>query len=57
LGGDRFKAFSVGRHPTGKVNPNALATLKRHVISKEGFYSQSWEEFDAKGIDIAITVL
>lgn len=56
LGGGRFKAFSAGSHPTGKVNPNALATLKRHGVSTEGFSSQSWDEFDDKGIDIAITV-
>ena len=56
LGADRFKAFSAGSHPTGKVNPNALATLKRHGISTGGFSSQSWDEFDGKGIDIAITV-
>ncbi|MGZ4955471.1 MAG: arsenate reductase ArsC [Methylobacter sp.] len=56
LGGDRFQAFSAGSHPTGKVNANALATLKRHGIPTEGFSSQSWDEFDDKGIDIAITV-
>ncbi|MDI1279168.1 arsenate reductase ArsC [Methylobacter sp.] len=56
LGGDRFQAFSAGSHPTGKVNANALATLARHGISTEGFSSQSWDEFDGKDIDIAITV-
>jgi arsenate reductase len=56
LGGDRFQAFSAGSHPTGKVNANALATLARHGIPTEGFSSQSWDEFDGKGIDIAITV-
>ncbi|MGZ5011088.1 MAG: arsenate reductase ArsC [Methylobacter sp.] len=56
LGGDRFQAFSAGSHPTGKVNSNALATLARHGISTEGFSSQSWDEFEGKGIDIAITV-
>jgi arsenate reductase len=56
LGGDRFQAFSAGSHPTGKVNANALATLARHGIPTEGFSSQSWDEFDDKGIDIAITV-
>jgi len=56
LGGDRFKAFSAGSHPTGKVNLNALATLVRHGIPTEGYSSQSWDEFDDKGIDIAITV-
>ena len=56
LGGNRFQAFSAGSHPTGKVNSNALATLARHGLSTEGFSSQSWDEFDDKGIDIAITV-
>ena len=56
LGSDRFQAFSAGSHPTGKVNLNALATLTRHGISTEGFSSQSWDEFNDKGIDIAITV-
>ncbi|MGZ4969727.1 MAG: arsenate reductase ArsC [Methylobacter sp.] len=56
LGGGRFLAFSAGSHPTGKVNENALATLARHGISTEGFSSQSWDEFDEKSIDIAITV-
>jgi arsenate reductase len=56
LGDGRFQAFSAGSHPTGKVNPNALATLARHDIQTEGFTSQSWDEFDDKGIDIAITV-
>ncbi|MFZ2404658.1 MAG: arsenate reductase ArsC [Methylobacter sp.] len=56
LGGGRFQAFSAGSHPTGKVNANALATLARHGIPTEGFSSQSWDEFDDQGIDIAITV-
>lgn len=56
LAGDRFKAFSAGSHPTGKVNPNALATLRRHGIPAEGFSSQSWDEFEGQGVDIAITV-
>ncbi len=56
LAGDRFHAFSAGSHPTGKVNPNALATLVRNGIPTNGFTSQSWDEFDGAGIDIAITV-
>jgi arsenate reductase (thioredoxin) len=56
LAGNRFRAFSAGSHPTGKVNPNALATLKRNGISTAGFSSQSWDEFADKHIDMAITV-
>lgn len=56
LGDGRFKAFSAGSHPTGKVNPNALATLRRNGLASEGFTSQSWDEFAGQNIDIAITV-
>jgi len=56
LAGDRLHAFSAGSHPTGKVNTNALATLKRNGIETEGFTSQSWDEFADQNIDIAITV-
>lgn len=56
LAGGRFHAFSAGSRPTGKVNPNALATLARNGIPTEGFSSQSWDEFAGEGIDIAITV-
>lgn len=56
LGKGRVKAFSAGSHPTGKVNPNALATLQAHGISTEGFSSQSWDEFEDQDIDIVISV-
>jgi arsenate reductase len=56
LGKGRIQAYSAGSHPTGKVNPNALATLKRHEIPTGEFSSQSWDEFSIKEIDIAITV-
>jgi arsenate reductase (thioredoxin) len=56
LAGNRFRGLSAGSHPTGKVNPNALATLARNGLQTEGFTSQSWDEYDGEGIDIAITV-
>ena len=56
LAGRRFLAYSAGSHPTGRVNANALATLERNGISTEGLRSKSWDEFDGKDIDIAITV-
>ncbi len=56
LAGGRLRAFSAGSRPTGQVNANALATLKRNGIATEGFTSQSWDEFANEGIDIAITV-
>jgi arsenate reductase len=56
LGAGRFRAFSAGSRPVGKVNDNALATLARNGLPTEGFSSQSWDEFADQGIDIAITV-
>ncbi|WP_045227246.1 arsenate reductase ArsC [Methyloterricola oryzae] len=56
LGQGRFKAFSAGSHPVGKVNPHALATLARHGLPTEGYRSQSWDEFADANIDILITV-
>jgi arsenate reductase len=56
LGGDRFRAFSAGSRPVGKINENALATLARHGLPTEGYRSQSWDEFENARIDILISV-
>lgn len=56
LGKGRFRAYSAGSRPVGKVNENALATLARHGLPTEGYSSQSWEEFEETPIDILITV-
>ena len=56
LGAGRFKAFSAGSHPVGKINENALATLARHGLPTEGYRSQSWDEFENANIDILISV-
>ncbi len=56
LGKGRFRAYSAGSRPTGKVNTNALATLERNGLPTEGYQSQSWDEFADTPIDIAITV-
>ncbi len=55
-GQDRLQAFSAGSHPIGKINAGALATLKRNGLPTDGYRSQSWDEFEAHQIDIAITV-
>ena len=52
----RFKAFSAGSHPLGRINPDALATLARHGLPTEGYVSQSWDEFEDADIDIMISV-
>ncbi len=52
----RFKAFSAGSHPIGRINTGALATLARHGLPTEGYVSQSWDEFEDADIDIMISV-
>lgn len=59
FGGGKFVAFSAGSHPTGKVNPFAIETLKLHSVSIREPRSKSWDEFagaDSKPIDIVVTV-
>ena len=58
-GRERFRAYSAGSHPTGKVNPYALELLERNSISTQGLRSKAWDEFarpDAPQMDIIITV-
>ena len=59
LGKGRFRAYSAGSHPTGKVNPLALETLASAELPAKGFRSKNWDEFAAAGapaMDFIITV-
>jgi len=58
-GKGRFKAFSAGSHPGGKVNPFALELLGKHRIDTAGLRSKSWDEFARPGapeLDFVFTV-
>jgi protein-tyrosine-phosphatase len=59
LGRGRFRAYSGGSFPTGKVNPHALDLLRRMGIATEGLRSKSWDEFAVAGapaLDFVFTV-
>ncbi len=59
LGGGRFRAYSAGSKPAGKVNPLALRTLRENKIPVAETRSKSWDEFAKPGaphMDIVITV-
>lgn len=48
-GGGRFRAYSAGSHPAGKVNPFAIELLQKNRISVDGLRSKSWDEFAQPG--------
>jgi arsenate reductase len=59
LGGGKWKAYSAGSKPVGRVNPFSLEILAEKGHSIEGYRSKSWDEFalpDAPKMDIVITV-
>jgi len=49
LGKGKFKTYSAGSKPAGKVNPGALEWLQGQGYSTAGLRSKSWDEFAAPG--------
>jgi len=59
LGAGRFKAYSAGSQPSGRVHPFALELLKRLNYDTSELCSKSWEEFVRSGapeLDFVFTV-
>jgi arsenate reductase (thioredoxin) len=59
LGQGRFKAYSAGSMPSGKVNPIGLAMLKSLNYDTAQLRSKSWGEFEtpaAPKLDFIFTV-
>jgi arsenate reductase (thioredoxin) len=59
MGRGRFKAYSAGSKPGGRVNPFALELLEKTRVDTEGLRSKSWDEFAKPGapaMDFVFTV-
>ena len=59
VGMGKFRAFSAGSQPAGKVNPYALQLLERMHIPARDALRKSWEEFAHDGapvLDFVFTV-
>ncbi|MCI4568686.1 arsenate reductase ArsC [Lysobacter sp. CFH 32150] len=59
LGKGRFRAFSAGSHPSGKVQPMAAELAAKLGYDTTQLRSKSWDEFaepDAPVMDMVITV-
>jgi protein-tyrosine-phosphatase len=49
LGAGKFKAYSAGSQPKGKINERALKLLQSLGHDTSGFRSKSWDEFTKPG--------
>ena len=59
LGKGKFKAYSAGSKPAGKVNTGALEWLQTQGHGTAGLRSKSWDEFAVPGapeFDFILTV-
>ena len=48
-GSPNFRGFSAGSHPTGRVNPHAIALLESAGLATASLRSKSWDEFARPG--------
>ena len=59
VGKERFRAYSAGSHPGGRINPLALELLRKNRIDTAALRSKSWDEFAVPGapaMDFVFTV-
>ena len=58
-GKGRFKAYSAGSRPAGRVNPYAIELLQKYRLDTAELRSKSWDEFAQPGapkMDFVFTV-
>ena len=59
LGQGRFRAYSAGSHPKGRVHPLALELIARNRLPIDGLRSKDWSEYSepaAPRMDFVFTV-
>ena len=59
LGRGKFRAYSAGSHPNGRVNPHTIQLLQCLDYDTSALRSKSWNEFAKPGapvLDFAFTV-
>ena len=59
VGQGRFRAFSAGSLPAGKVNPLAIELLRRQGLAVADLRGRRWDEFAVSGaprLDFVFTV-
>lgn len=59
MGKGRFRAYSAGSHPAGKVNPYAIELLQQQNLGTGELRSKNWDEFAVAGaphLDFVFTV-
>ena len=59
VGAARFRAYSAGSQPAGRVNPFAIELLERNRMPTDGLRSKNWDEFAQPGapeLDFVFTV-
>jgi arsenate reductase len=52
LGRGKFRAYSAGSQPSGKINPHALQLLEGLGYDLTGVHSKSWNEFTKPGAPV-----
>jgi arsenate reductase (thioredoxin) len=59
IGAGKFRAYSAGSHPKGRVHPETLRLLRSLGYDTSAFRSKSWSEFAGPGapqLDFVFTV-